>query len=58
MASVPNYYRVETTWAKQNACDVYIDHPLEVGGDAIYLSDRPGLDRDYMRAHAFAGYYG
>ena len=60
MASVPNHYRVETSRAKLNAYDEYIDHPLDIRGDKIYLSDRPGLgielDRDYMRGHALEGY--
>ncbi len=62
MASVPNHYRVETTRAKLNAYNAYIDHPLDIRGDKIYLSDRPGLgielDKDYMRAHALEGYGG
>lgn len=62
MASVPNHYRVETSRAKLNAYDVFIDHPLDIRGDKIYLSDRPGLgielDRDYMKAHALDGYTG
>ena len=62
MASVPNHYRVETSKAKLNAYDVFIDHPLDIRGDKLYLSDRPGLgielDRDYMRGHAVEGYVG
>lgn len=60
MASVPNHFRVETSRAKLNAYDVFIDHPLDIRGDKIYLSDRPGLgielDRDYLRAHSLEGY--
>ena len=60
MASVPNHYRVETSRAKLNAYDVMIDYPLDVRGDKIYLSKRPGLgielDRDYMRANCLDGY--
>ena len=60
MASVPNHYRVETSKAKLNAYDGFIDYPLDIRGDKIYLSDRPGLgielDKDYMRAHVVAGY--
>ena len=62
MASVPNHYRVETSRAKLNAYDVFIDHPLDIRGDKIFLSDRPGLgielDRDYMRANSVEGYAG
>tara|TARA_A100001037_G_scaffold259056_1_gene246629 strand:- start:1870 stop:2058 length:189 start_codon:yes stop_codon:yes gene_type:complete len=45
-----------------NSYDVMIDHPLDIRGDKIYLSDRPGLgiemDKDYMRAHVIEGYGG
>ena len=62
MASVPNHYRVETHRAKLNAYDMFIDHPLDIRGDKIYLSDRPGLgielDKDYMRGHIIEGYGG
>ena len=62
MASVPNHYRVETTKANLSAYNAYIDHALDVRGDKIYLSDRPGLgielDKDFMRAHVVAGYGG
>ena len=62
MASVPNHYRVETSRARLNSYDVMIDHPLDIRGDKIYLSDRPGLgiemDKDYMRAHVIEGYGG
>ena len=62
MASVPNHYRVETFKAKLNAYDAFIDHPLDIRGDKIYLPDRPGLgielDKEYMRAHVVAEYGG
>ena len=62
MASVPNHYRVETSRAKLNAYDVFVDHPLDIRGDKIHLSERPGLgielDKDYMRAHVVEGYGG
>lgn len=62
MASVPNHYRVETHKAKLNAYDEFIDYPLDIRGDKIYLSDRSGLgielDKEYMRAHVVAGYGG
>ena len=45
-----------------NAYDVFIDPPLNIRGDKIYLSDSPGLgielDKDYMRGHVIAGYGG
>ena len=35
---------------------------LDIRGDKIYLSDRPGLgielDKDYMRGHVVEGYGG
>jgi L-alanine-DL-glutamate epimerase-like enolase superfamily enzyme len=44
------------------ADDVMFDHPLDIRGDKIYLSDRPALgiemDKDYMRAHVIEGYGG
>ena len=62
MASVPNHYRVETHRAKLNAYDEFIDHPLDIRGDKLYLSNRPGLgielDKDYMSAHVVHGYVG
>lgn len=62
MASVPNHYRVETSRAKLNAYDAFIDHPLEIRGDKIHLSDRPGLgidlDKEFMRGHVIDGYGG
>jgi galactonate dehydratase len=60
MASVPNHFRVETSRATLHAYDVFTDHPLDIRGDKIYLSDRPGLgielDKDYMRANALEDY--
>ena len=54
--------RVETTRAKLNAYDAYIDHPLDIRGDKIYLSDRPGLGielyKDHRRGHVIEGYSG
>ena len=62
MASVPNHYRVETSRAKLNAYDAFIAHPLDIRGDKIYLSDRPGigieLDKDYLHGHVLEGYGG
>ena len=56
MITVPNFYRVETARARLNAYDVYIDEPLDVRGDQLHLSERPGLgiemNLDYLRAHA------
>ena len=62
MITVPNHYRVETSRASLSAYDAFIDHPLDIRGDAIHLSNRPGLgfelDRDYLAAHAIDGYAG
>ena len=42
-----------------NAYDVFIDHPLDIRGGKIYLSDRPGLgielNEDLCRAHIRPG---
>ncbi len=55
MMTVPNFYRLETARARLTAYDRYIDHPLDVRGDQLHLSDRPGLgiemDLEYLRAH-------
>ncbi len=61
MITVPNCYRVETSRAKLNAYDEFIDTPLDIRGDKIYLdANRPGigveLDVEYMRAHALDGF--
>lgn len=60
MATVPNHYRVETSRAKLNAYDAFIDHPLDIRGDKIFLSNRPGLgielDVEYMRGRVQDGY--
>ena len=61
MITVPNCYRVETSRAKLNAYDEFIDTPLDIRGDKIYLdANRPGigveLDIEYMRAHALDGF--
>jgi len=55
MMTVPNFYRLETARYRLSAYDAYIDHPLDVRGDQLCLSNRPGLgieiDLDYLRAH-------
>ncbi len=61
MITVPNCYRVETSRAKLNAYDEFIDTPLDIRADKIHLDPtRPGigveLDVDYMRAHALDGF--
>jgi galactonate dehydratase len=60
MATVPNCYRVETSRAKLNAYDAFIDHPLDIRGDKIYLSGRPGLgiemNVEYMHSRMLDGY--
>ncbi|MFT5090404.1 MAG: galactonate dehydratase, partial [Planctomycetota bacterium] len=62
MMSVPNHFRVETSRAKLNAYDVFTDYPLDIRGDQIHLSKRPGLgielNRDYMRSRVLEGYGG
>ena len=62
MITVPNHYRVEISRADLSAYDAFTDHPIDLRGDAIHLSDRPGLgfelDREYLAAHALDGYAG
>ncbi len=62
MITVPNHYRVETSRASLSAYDAFIDYPIDLRGDAVHLSDRPGLgfelDRDFLAAHALDGYAG
>jgi galactonate dehydratase len=62
MMSVPNHFRVETSRAKLNAYDVFTDYPLDIRGDQIHLSKRPGLgielNRGYMRSRVLEGYGG
>ncbi len=59
MASVPNLYRVETARAKLHVYDAFVDYPLDIRGDKLFLSDRPGLgielDKEYMRANVVDG---
>ena len=61
-ASMPNHFRVGTSRVKLTAWDVFIEHPLDIRGDEIYLSDRPGLgielDKNYMRSHVVEGHEG
>ena len=62
MMTVPNLYRVETSRAKLDAYDVFIDEPLDLRGDKIHLSRRPGLgiemNVDYLRSVALEGFVG
>ena len=56
MITVPNCYRVETSRADLSAYNAFIDFPLDIRGDKIWLdSDRPGLglnlDIEYMEGH-------
>ncbi len=59
MITVPNSYRVETSRAKLNAYDEFIDVPLDIRGDKIYLdANKPGigveLDKGYLESHRVA----
>ena len=56
MITVPNCYRVETSRADLSAYNAFIDVPLDIRGDKIWLdADRPGLglnlDIEYMEGH-------
>jgi galactonate dehydratase len=56
MATVPNFYRVETIRADMSDYNAFIDHPLDVRDGELFLSDRPGLgievDAGYIKANA------
>ena len=56
MVTVPNCYRVETSRADLSAYNEFIDVPLDIRGDKIYLdASRPGLgmnlNEEYLAAH-------
>lgn len=60
MATVPNFYRLETIRADMSEYNAFIDHPLDVRDGDLYLSDRPGLgieiDAGFVKANALPGF--
>jgi galactonate dehydratase len=60
MATVPNFYRLETIRADMSDYNSFIDHPLDVRDGDLFLSNRPGLgieiDAAYVRANALPGF--
>ncbi len=56
MLAVPNCYRLEHNVANVPWYDRCLDRPLDLRGDQLHLSDRPGLgvelDPGFLRAHA------
>jgi len=62
MATVPNFYRLETIRADMSDYNSFIDRPLDVRGGDLFLSDRPGLgieiDAAFVLANALPGFGG
>lgn len=56
MMTVPNFYRLETIRCDLHGYDAFMDHPLDIRGGELFLSDRPGLgielNRDFLKKHA------
>ncbi|MDP7484728.1 MAG: mandelate racemase/muconate lactonizing enzyme family protein [Dehalococcoidia bacterium] len=55
MLTVPNFYKLETSRYDLSGYNVMIDHPLDIRGGDLYVSDRPGLginlDPEWLAAH-------
>jgi len=55
MATVPNFYKLETSSYSLDRYNAFLDHPLDIRRGDLYLSERPGLgvelDRDFLRAN-------
>ena len=55
MATVPNFYKLETSSYSLDRYNAFLDHPLDVRRGDLYLSERPGLgvelDRDFLQAN-------
>lgn len=53
--TVPNLYRLEHNVANYDNDNRFVDHPLDLRGDRLHLSDRPGLgvdlDVELLEAH-------
>ncbi|WP_197680080.1 mandelate racemase/muconate lactonizing enzyme family protein [Microlunatus soli] len=60
MATVPNFYRLETSSFDLSGYNVLLEEPLDNSGGVLRLPDRPGLgiafDRDHLRAHVLDGF--
>jgi galactonate dehydratase len=62
MATVPNFYRIETGSYDLRAYNRFLRTPLDNAGGSLRLPDAPGLgadlDLDYMRANVLDGFGG
>jgi galactonate dehydratase len=62
MLAVPNFYRLEHNVANVPWYDGCLDRPLDLRGDRLQLSPRPGLgvdlDPGFLRAHPARGWPG
>src|SRR5690606_34173400 len=62
MASVPNFYRIETSSFDLSGYNELLTEPLDNSGGELKLPDAPGLgidfDVDHLRAHAVDGFGG
>jgi galactonate dehydratase len=60
MLAVPNFYRLEHNVANVPWYDACLDRPLDLRGDRLHLSQRPGLgvelDPGFLRAHRARGW--
>jgi galactonate dehydratase len=60
MLTVPNFYRLEHNVANVSWYDRCLDRPLDLRGDRLHLSSRPGLGVDldpaFLRAHRARGF--
>jgi hypothetical protein len=59
MATVPNFYRLETSRASLDFYNPMIDEPLQIRNGELVLPKRPGLgvelNRDYLKKHPSKG---
>lgn len=62
MATVPNFYRLETSSFDLSGYNALITEPLDNSGGVLHLPDRPGLgisfDLDHLRGHVLDGFGG
>ena len=60
MLTVPNFYRLEHNVANVPWYDRCLDRPLDLRGDQLHLSQRPGLgvelDPAFLRGHRARGW--
>jgi galactonate dehydratase len=60
MLAVPNFYRLEHNVANVPWYDRCLDRPLDLRGDHLHLSPRPGLgvelDPAFLKAHRARGW--